>query len=442
MMHEFSLTAGSLHGDLNWATLGYEYAAADATPLFIMAVADYVRTTGDVDFLRAHWDQIKKAYEFDRTHDSDGDGVYDNSQGTGWVEAWPPKMPHQEIYLAALDQASTQSIAEMAKLMQDQTLASGAAAQSKHIAEVVASYRQSDGTYAFSRNRDGTFDQTSTIFPAVALWGEKESLPEPDAMLSLWASHHFATDWGVRSVNDTASVFDPISYHQGSVWPLFTGWASLAQYRAGRPLAGYAALMRNVDLTWAQDPGFVTEVLSGRFFQPLGRSSSHQLWSSAMVLSPAIRGLFGIEVDALHRTLYLHPQLPASWDFAEIHNVRVGDEFYAITLKRDRDHLLATVSSAHPSVPCLNRQGETCNEKSTTTRAISLPLPPVEIYLPEQQLPEAGNSTSQPRVIGESYQSERLSLTLEGIAGTTVDLSLENKQAAEFIGYECYRLQG
>jgi hypothetical protein len=182
--------------------------------------------------------------------------------------------------------------------------------------------------------------------------------------------------------------------------------------------------MRNVDLTWAQDPGFVTEVLSGRFFQPLGRSSSHQLWSSAMVLSPAIRGLFGIDVDALHRTLYLHPHLPASWDFAEIHNVRVGDELYTITLKRERDHLLATASSAHPSILCLNSRSEICSEKATTTRTISLPLPPVEVSLPEQQLPEAGSPTGQPRVIGESYLSEHLSLTLEGIAGTTVDLFL------------------
>ncbi len=63
MMHEFSLTADNLHGDFNWATLGYEYAAADATPLFIMAVADYVRTTGDLDFLRVHWNELKKAYE-------------------------------------------------------------------------------------------------------------------------------------------------------------------------------------------------------------------------------------------------------------------------------------------------------------------------------------------------------------------------------------------
>jgi glycogen debranching enzyme len=424
MMHEFSLTADDLHGDLNWATLGYEYAAADATPLFIMAVADYVRTTGDLDFLRAHWGEVKRAYEFDRAHDSDGDGVYDNSQGTGWVEAWPPKMPHQEIYLAALDQASSQAIADMAKLMQDQALATSADAQAKHIAEVVASYRQSNGAYAFSRNPDGSFDQTSTIFPAVALWTEKESLPKPDAMLSLWASNHFATDWGVRSVNDTAPIFDPISYHQGSVWPLFTGWASLAQYRAGRALAGYAALMRNVNLTWIQDPGFVTEVLSGKFFQPLGRSSSHQLWSSAMVLSPAIRGLFGIDVDAVHRTLHLQPHLPASWDFAELRNVRVGDDLYGITLKREQNHLLATVRSEQPTVLCLNSQNGTCNDRATTARTISLPLPPVEVSLAEQQLPEAGSVTSQPRVINESYQAEHLSLTLEGLAGTTVDLSL------------------
>jgi glycogen debranching enzyme len=422
MMHEYSLTAGNLRGDLNWATLGYEYAAADATPLFIMAVADYVRTTGDLDFLRAHWTEVKKAYDFDRSHVSDG--VYDNSQGTGWVEAWPPKMPHQEIYLAALDQASSQSIAEMARVMQDQTLATSAAAQSKHIAEVVASYRQSDGTYAFSRNSDGSFDQTSTVFPAVALWSEKESLPSPNVMLTQWASHHFATDWGVRSVNDTAAVFDPISYHQGSVWPLFTGWASLAQYRADRPLAGYAALMRNVDLTWVQDPGFVTEVLSGKFFQPLGRSSSHQLWSSAMVLSPAIRGLFGIDADALHRNLRLQPHLPASWDSAEIRNVRVGDDLYEITLKRDRNHLLATVSSAQSTVLCLNSQNETCHDRSTTTRTVFLPLPPVEVSLAQQQLPEAGSPTSQPRVIDESYKDKDLSLTIEGVAGTTVDLFL------------------
>jgi hypothetical protein len=152
-----------------------------------------------------------------------------------------------------------------------------------------------------------------------------------------------------------------------------------------------------------------------------------------MVLAPAIRGLFGIDVDATHRTLHLEPHLPASWDFAELHNVRVGDDLYEVAYKRDHDHLLATVRSAQPTVLCLNPQrdpheqlspNDTCHEHPATERTISLPLHAVEVSLPEQALPEAGSSTSQPRIIDESYLAGELSLTIEGIAGTTVDLSL------------------
>jgi glycogen debranching enzyme len=433
MMHEYSLTVEMLQGGLDWSKLGYEYAAADATPLFIMAVADYVRATGDVDFLRAHWEQVKKAYAFDRAHDSDGDGVYDNSEGTGWVEAWPPKMPHQEIYLASLDQTSSTAVAELAKLMGDTSLASSAAAQAGHIAEAVAKYRQSDGVYAFSRDRDGGYDKTATVFPSVALWVAGASLPKPEAMLSAWASHDFATDWGVRSVSGTAAVFDPISYHQGSVWPLFTGWASLAQYRGGRPLAGYAALMRNVDLTWAQDPGFVTEVISGEFYQPLGRSSSHQLWSSAMVLTPAIRGLFGIEADAVHRTLRVQPHLPAGWDFAELSNVRVGDDLYTVSLKREQGHVLVTVRSPNETALCLSSEtgdeNGDCRARAATVHTLSVALPPVEVSLDGQHVPEAGATTSQPRVIDESYEAGSVALTIEGIGGTTAELSLRRNSA-------------
>ena len=98
IMHEFSQTADLVQ----WKSLPYFYAAADATPLFVMAMEDYVKTSGDMAFLRAHWDSVRRAYAFTRAHDSDGDGIYENTEGTGWVESWPPGMPHQEIYLAAL----------------------------------------------------------------------------------------------------------------------------------------------------------------------------------------------------------------------------------------------------------------------------------------------------------------------------------------------------
>ena len=86
----------------------------------------------------------------------------------------------------------------------------------------------------------------------------------------------------------------------------------------GAALAGYSSLMQNLNLTWAQDLGSVTELLSGEFFQPLGRSSSHQLWSSAMVVSPLLRGLFGVDWDANSKTVEVNPHLPAEWDESQV----------------------------------------------------------------------------------------------------------------------------
>ena len=109
----------------------------------------------------------------------------------------------------------------------------------------------------------------------------------------------------------------------------------MAQYRGGRPMAGYASLRRNVDLTWAQDPGAVTEVLSGRFYVPLGRSSTHQLWSSAMVITPTLRGIFGLEWKAAENKLTVTPNLPAQWNEAKILGVPLGRVRVGVEIRRN-----------------------------------------------------------------------------------------------------------
>ena len=134
-------------------------------------------------------------------------------------------------------------------------------------------------------------------------------------------------------------IYDGMSYHQGSVWPLFTGWAALAEYRANQPLAGYQLLMENANLTKAQDLGAVTELLSGDFFVPFGRSTSHQLWSSAMVITPTLRGLFGIDIDAQTKTITVNPHLPAGWDHAEVVNLQLPDGPESLSFDKNADSL-------------------------------------------------------------------------------------------------------
>ncbi|HUX45920.1 MAG TPA: hypothetical protein VMV57_14320, partial [Terracidiphilus sp.] len=334
IMHEYSQTAAAL----DWQQFPYEYAAADSTPLFLLATLDYVRASGDTAFLTAHRDAIEKAWAFetDPAHDTDHDGIYDNSQGTGWVESWPTGLPHQEIYLALLDQQASAAMAQIETVLHDTAKAETAEQRATTVAATInREYPNPEkGCYAFSYNGEGNIDRTTTVYPALDWWSGKPILDHPEPCLQQLASASLNTDWGLRDVANTERDYNGMSYHQGSVWPLFTGWAALAEYRANQPLAGYQMLMENANLTRAQDLGAVTELLSGDFFVPFGRSTSHQLWSSAMVITPALRGLFGISINAQTKTITVNPHLPASWNSASLKHIAVGSNIVDLLVEQ------------------------------------------------------------------------------------------------------------
>jgi glycogen debranching enzyme len=414
MPHEWSQTAELV----DWKSFPYEYAAADATPLFIMAMEDYVDASGDVEYLRTNWLSVQKAWEFERTHDSDGDGIYDNSQGTGWVENWDPyKMPHQEIYLAALDQQASGAMERLSAKLGDAAGAQAAEARAAAVAATIDKEYSGD-MYAFSYNGADGLDKTATIYPAIAWWDGHYALKQPDAMFRRWDSAEFSTDWGVRDVGNRETIFDPISYHQGPVWPLFTGWGSIAEYRTGRPLSGYAHLMQNANLTWQQDLGAVTELLSGDYFVPFGRSTTHQMWSSAMVITPAIRGLFGLSFDAEHKIVAVDPHLPATWQGATLHHVPVSGGMGDISFSREGAMLVVKLGNAPAGV---GLRAKSSSSQASGQSELRLPLDAVEVGVPAE-LPLPGATTSQLKVVAERHSKGVLELDLEAQAGTICNL--------------------
>jgi hypothetical protein len=259
------------------------------------------------------------------------------------------------------------------------------------------------------------------------------------------AAHTLATDWGLRDVSSDEKIYDGMSYHQGSVWPLFTGWAALAEYRANQPLAGYQMLMENANLTWAQDLGADTELLSGDFFVPFGRSTSHQLWSSAMVITPTLRGLFGISIDAQTKTITVNPHLPASWDHAEVLNLQISGAQSTLYFRRIRDRLEVYLSPTKGDEWHLKSDlpGATFGSLESTRvpgeptksaeQGIRIPLAELEVEespgslnviedvnrIEPLQPPLAGMRTVRFRILNSEQRDHRLMLTAEGLAGST-----------------------
>lgn len=417
IMHEWSQTADLV----DWKSLPYEYASADATPLLQMAMNDYYTITGDKQFVQQKWKQLKLAWKFETSHDSK-DGIYNNSVGTGWVESWVPSMPHQEIYLALLDEQASAAFANLARATNHDAIAAQAAARARHIKQTIERqyYVPSEQFYAFSYNANGTVDKTPTIFPAVAWWSHRSELTHSASMMSRWASSEFDTDWGSRILSDKVSFYDPISYHQGSVWPLFTGWVAMAEFRGGHPLAGYASLMQNVDLTWAQDPGDVTELLSGKFYQVLGRSTAHQLWSSAMVISPILRGMFGLEWNEPKDRLTVTPHLPAGWNEATIRHLPFGKGQIELHFQRRNATMIVTETATNTQAPHLASRAVGARAQGDSLR---IPLPAVEAFVPHH-LPSFGSETHQLKILAEHHEQHSYTLTLAAPGGTQQNVEL------------------
>ena len=116
-----------------------------------------------------------------------------------------------------------------------------------------------------------------TVLPAVPLWWRVLDDERAQSEIDHLGAASMATDWGARIISSRSELYDPLSYHYGAVWPLFTGWASVGAYRYGRPHVGYQALMANALLTF-QGARLRDRAAVGDFNAPFGRSSCHQVW--------------------------------------------------------------------------------------------------------------------------------------------------------------------
>lgn len=378
--HEISQSASLIP----WFTdYPYAWASADATPLYVIAHADHWRTSGDREFLKKSWDSIVKAYRFSEATDTDRNSLIENTgAGHGWVEGGALYPAHEEVYLQGLWMEALRGIGDLAEVIGDQALARSAReAREKTRLAVEKTYWLADrGFYAFASAlprkdppvaepgpdrarrqarmdalKDARLIDEDTILPAVPLWFDTLDRTRAQSQIDHLGAGGIATSWGSRILTERSELYDPLSYHYGSVWPLFTGWVSTGAYRYGRPHVGFQALMANALLTYDGALGYVTELLSGEFNSAFGRSSHHQVWSEAMVVSPMMRGLLGIEANAAGGVLRCAPQLPANWDTVSAHNIPAGSTRTDLTFTRTRGRLTVNIDRRGAADPPAQR---------------------------------------------------------------------------------------
>ena len=318
-------------------TSGYaHYDAADSTPLYLVVFGRYLRASGGVSFALKELPRIKQALAYCFSTDTDGDHLIENTNaGHGWIEGGRLFPAHTEHYLAACWAQALSEAAYIAEAVNEYRLAAQCRREGNTVRSIVQKEFRNDetGFYNFAKNRDGSFRSDKTVLPTVGMYFDCAENEFSQRSLSEYASDKFSADWGVRIVGKDDPLFEPTGYHYGSIWPLFTGWTSLAEFRMHRPLQGFSHLLSNALLYDQFSAGCIEEVLHGVQFQAAG-VCPHQAWSGTMILQPALEGMLGLKTDARARSIEMRPYLPPQWKEMEISNIQLGDQRVRMRVKR------------------------------------------------------------------------------------------------------------
>jgi len=314
----------------------FHYDSADSTPLFLLLVARYLAWTGETAFVASIWPKVERAYEFCVSTDTDGDGLIENARvGHGWVESEPLGGAQVTLYLAAIWRAALEGLARVAEALGNPRMQAECSARAARAGAAIEGlfYDEERRTYALDRRADGTFTWRDTALLAVPLLLRAVNPLRAKLFLDKLPGEGFSAPWGVRMLPADDPLFLPTGYHQGAVWPLFTGWAALAEYATGRGEAGFTHLRANAALAFARQKGAFDEVLHGLEEKAAG-VCGNQAWSASMVIQPLVEGLLGVEPDAPFEGLVIAPQLPAAWNSLDVAGLRCGGTTYDLRLRR------------------------------------------------------------------------------------------------------------
>ncbi len=325
------------------------YGTVDATPLFIITLEQYIRWTDDTEFLRRLWPHALAAARWMVEYgDSDGDGFldYQRSASTGlvnqgWKDSWDA-VSHADGRLAegpvALCEAQAYAYAAfnaIAWLAQR----SGHADQSESWLVRATQLRErfieqfwwpEQQCYYLALDGDKEPCKVVSSNAGQCLWAGIAPREQGEAIVERLMRPDMYTEWGIRTLSSQAPRYNPMSYHNGSVWPHDTALigAGFARYGFREEAARLLGNLYGVSLHY--EGARLPELFCG-FNRLHGYSPtrypvacSPQSWAAGAPFL-LISALLGFEPEASQGRLTLrHPTLPDWLSRLEMRGLRVG----------------------------------------------------------------------------------------------------------------------
>jgi glycogen debranching enzyme len=345
------------------------YGSVDSTPLFALLAAAYFKRTGDRELLVSIWPNIEKALRWiDRYGDRDGDGFVEYGRFTpqgllhqGWKDS-QESIFHADRNIAngpiALCEVQGYVYAAKREIADVSSALGGLerARELRHEAELLkkrfhdAFWCEEISTYAIAldgnkqRCRIRSSNAGHTLFTGIA------SESHADRIIAELGSDSYFSGWGIRTIAAGEARYNPMSYHNGSVWPHDNALISYGLRQAKNKALAVDILTGLFDASFFLESHRLPELFCGFARRDglaptlLPVACAPQAWAAGAVFL-VLQACLGMEILAVDQVVrFVHPILPESVPYVRIRGLPVGSAMVDLELTRDHETVVVSLS--------------------------------------------------------------------------------------------------
>jgi glycogen debranching enzyme len=344
------------------------YGSVDSTPLFLILIGEMLRWTGDLNLVRRLLPQAERALEWiDDFGDVDGDGFVEYTRRSarglvnqGWKDsgdgvAFPdgslPEPPIVLIEVQGYVYAAKNELAEIFAALGNNRRAAQLRAEAAALRQRIndAFWMEDRGFYALAL--DGRKQRIATITsnPGHLLWAGVPTPEQARRMANVLLADEMFSGWGVRTLARHQPAYNPLSYHNGTIWPHDNALIALGLARYGLRREAEVIFNALVDAAlhfrYHRLPELFCGIWRGETDAPVAYpvSCSPQAWAAGAFFQ-MLQGLLGIEPDGQGRMVRLvQPHLPKRFRFLDVHRMAVGGSRVSLQFNRHGERTMANV---------------------------------------------------------------------------------------------------
>ena len=362
IMHETRKGEMTSLGELPF---GQYYGGVDTTPLFVALAGAYAERTGDLEFIDTLWPALEAAIGWmDNYGDSNGDGLIDYQRGEatglanqGWKDSADsifhangdfPEGPIALVEVQGYAFAAYHAMANLAVRRSDGISAVRWRDRAHQIRTTVEEkfWMEDVGDYGIAIDGKGQLCRVRSSNPGHLLFC---GLPSPERgrrVAKHLLSAAFDSGWGVRTLATGEARYNPMSYHNGSVWPHDVALCAAGMSRYGER-DGVVSLLSNMFETAVSFEMRLPELFCGFPRAPGEPPVAYpvaclpQAWAAGAIFM-MLQAALGISIDGWRGEITVeHPRLPVGIDSLRIEGLRVGHTYADLMFQHAGDRVIA-----------------------------------------------------------------------------------------------------